>query len=78
MNQINRYIKKVIHYYYYIFLYNSIYNNIRFIINGTILHISDLDCYMLVSKGEAIWLTTNDTSAKLTTMRTITDDSLSS
>lgn len=36
------------------------------------------DCYMLVSKGEAIWLTTKDTSAKLTTMRTITDEPLSS
>lgn len=35
------------------------------------------DCYMLVSKGDAIWLTTKDTSAKHTTMRTITDGSLS-
>ncbi|XP_052710322.1 uncharacterized protein LOC128184774 [Crassostrea angulata] len=36
------------------------------------------DCYMLVSKDEAIWLTTKDTSPKLTTMRTITVESLSS
>lgn len=48
------------------------------LIIGTILNISDPDCYMLVSKDEAIWLTTKDISAKLTTMRTITDESLSS
>lgn len=35
------------------------------------------DCYMLVSKDEAIWLTTKSTSAKLTTLRTTTDESLS-
>lgn len=34
------------------------------------------DCYMLVSKGEDIWLMTKSTSAKLTTMRTTTDKSL--
>lgn len=34
------------------------------------------DCYMLVSKDEAIWLTTKSTSAKLTTLRTTTDESL--
>lgn len=36
------------------------------------------DCYLLVSKNEAIWLITKDTSAKRTTMRTITDESMSS
>lgn len=35
------------------------------------------DCYRLVSNGEDIWLTTKDTSAEHTTMRTITEGSLS-
>lgn len=64
MNQIDRYMKKVI--------------MIIVLINGTLIQISDPDCFMLVSKNEAIWLTTKDTSAKRTTMRTITDESMSS
>lgn len=66
MNLIDWYVKRVI---IIIDLINGTY---------TLMQISDPDCYMLVSKGEAIWLTTKDTSAKLTTMKTITDESLSS
>lgn len=62
MNLIDWYIKNVI--------------IIIVLINGTLIQISDYDCYMLVSKDEAIWLTTKSTSAKLTTLRTTTDESL--
>lgn len=62
MNLIDWYIKNVI--------------IIIVLINGTLIQISDYDCYMLVSKDKAIWLTTKSTSAKLTTLRTTTDESL--
>lgn len=57
-------------------------NKISGLINGTFIQISDSDCYMLVSsvglKDEATFLITKSISAKLTTMRTTTDESLSS